>query len=1645
MGELGEKLPSLLNLKANLPIKLGFDNPELPRAVEKLPNSKEELLTQLELAQSQLKHFREREKSGFNQLLEDTKDKSKLYLPAVTKFLISGFRETHEEETNLSIKQITLAKHKSEEIEELLIPAIQIKLDKIEVHSLLSQASKLNDNKIEEAKVLKQILDKHGANLKLLLSDKELSPLLELLSDSNKSLRTHDLISEEQSNLYRCMIELNKDLTPAVRDSKLSEMFKIIGRGQLESTVIKQALNFDHELGSYFNNAERVAQLIQNLEQLREAKKIGATSENYISYAKELTDELTELLKQNQQLDKEQVKQRLLLLDSKSKLTPELHSILGLYDNFQKLEQNSLTSELINYIKDKSLFRADVIENFLYYDFLPVAASIAGGIILSSATGGLAACLIAGSRYRLYASFAITTAKYLGQGYGGTFGYEAGKEFIFLNAQNDSDIKSGESNFTDRSLLFKYLNQSQNITLTDVILNYNLNSLYSAAASFATVQVGSKIGGTLLNKRVDFNLWSKENLPLFLNLKVQPFTPIANSFNKYCTTRIFNGSGIGQPLQEIAKTISKPLSLIRETHVYKLISEFNEELWEEFLEETIALSGNALKDKLNLTIFNIPLLSPESALLIGVTQMLRGKSARYRHLVANEHNTFNINFHNLEEGFLLWNEYKSQFNIESINAFCKRLVTIHDLSYPKTSVSRKPITFDFSPLTEISKILSELGNDLQPQTFRHILERLTYFGISNQHTLEAVTKRCEKSNYSFAPHEITTITQHLMLIGDIHLLDNFLSKIEPTADFSNLKNEASLTLYRAYLFAKRTLPKNLILPHSEHEVDHEKSSVFYSGFEEKVYNTIIRLGGNPTTQASICGYEVDLYLEIEGRRIIVECDGDIYHYIGGNPKNGSLGKDKIKDNVLRGRGYEVIRIPSSVWNRAKDPITTVLVPALTNGLAKTEEELRNNLTYTTAFHLLNENLKADYKIREHQLMIDDTIQTHQRLFDLRQSGELNINNRLIEEELYLLTEFTELLQLIYHNYIDQGVRERATKFILRFFKESSYYASHITVDERLLASLAPIIRLINPESMVVDNKLASEVFIPSIIASLQGGVENIRFIKAQILSLLKSSEIKSDERLTAIELMYEALSLTKSNTEVEERRKIEALKKVAKALPRNLNHLYYKYPAKSSETILNYNFLIYHLERASFNYTISSVHKFINDILSTKQPELEIKIKRKPRLEDNLYVDRYRDFIRIDNYLSYEEIEDFAEVNKIFSIDLAATTPKQKRSDFAIQIIHRHRSKGIDAVCIAKIEQHLGSDACVIKAYDFSSGSGERNILEQFLFSYSRDVLAEDRLIPIIFPAASAVHKIKKDKLLTILKAANPSLEFIISNELNEHGFEVLRITPYVEGNTPEITEDAPLSLKNIQKELRTKFRLKTLLQIADANLRDIVGSNTATLVQTMNMAKLTLRFFQENLPLTHEQQIKTQRIQTYLALINAMINTANVQANDENEERKLYKILSSLTSLRDLTSEEINLLQQLFSIVEERVAISIPLVSNPKRFESYFSWCLITSVKGGETALNYLDYELRRVGNKIADPSAKVYQAILLEAIYLTKTGNTSESERKRAILTAALNYESSNVRELATMFLDKELFTPETAIGSFRVFWNYFVNISI
>ena len=120
-----------------------------------------------------------------------------------------------------------------------------------------------------------------------------------------------------------------------------------------------------------------------------------------------------------------------------------------------------------------------------------------------------------------------------------------------------------------------------------------------------------------------------------------------------------------------------------------------------------------------------------------------------------------------------------------------------------------------------------------------------------------------------------------------------------------------LRLYQLARYADVCLPEDVM--QTVQFVVHERRArpISPNDFETDIQESLTQLGFKPESAVLIEGFETDLLICHRKLPVVVECAGDRFHFIDGDPTLGFQGNDRLRNELLCKAGYRVLHIPSS--------------------------------------------------------------------------------------------------------------------------------------------------------------------------------------------------------------------------------------------------------------------------------------------------------------------------------------------------------------------------------------------------------------------------------------------------------------------------------------------------------------------------------------------------------------------------------------------------------------------------------------------------------------------------------------------------------------------------------------------------------------
>lgn len=153
-----------------------------------------------------------------------------------------------------------------------------------------------------------------------------------------------------------------------------------------------------------------------------------------------------------------------------------------------------------------------------------------------------------------------------------------------------------------------------------------------------------------------------------------------------------------------------------------------------------------------------------------------------------------------------------------------------------------------------------------------------------------------------------------------------VSSLLPTEIDLSRTESIGIIMLKSYLdFAQRG-----IVALNEELIISEKNT-FDSPFEMQVFDVLTDLGYDVSTQVGCSGYRIDLAVKHpteKGKYVIgIECDGANYH-----SAQTARERDRLREDVLRNRGWNIYRIWSTDWIRHRASEIDRLINAIENAI-----------------------------------------------------------------------------------------------------------------------------------------------------------------------------------------------------------------------------------------------------------------------------------------------------------------------------------------------------------------------------------------------------------------------------------------------------------------------------------------------------------------------------------------------------------------------------------------------------------------------------------------------------------------------------------------------------------------------------------------
>src|SRR5580704_7126429 len=99
-----------------------------------------------------------------------------------------------------------------------------------------------------------------------------------------------------------------------------------------------------------------------------------------------------------------------------------------------------------------------------------------------------------------------------------------------------------------------------------------------------------------------------------------------------------------------------------------------------------------------------------------------------------------------------------------------------------------------------------------------------------------------------------------------------------------------------------------------------------SEFEADVIRELASKGITIASQYPSCGFFIDIVAELDGQRVAIECDGEVWHL----DEHGQLKiEDVYRQEILERAGWRVLRIPYRGWRKDRSAHVARVMAGLT--------------------------------------------------------------------------------------------------------------------------------------------------------------------------------------------------------------------------------------------------------------------------------------------------------------------------------------------------------------------------------------------------------------------------------------------------------------------------------------------------------------------------------------------------------------------------------------------------------------------------------------------------------------------------------------------------------------------------------------------
>jgi very-short-patch-repair endonuclease len=213
---------------------------------------------------------------------------------------------------------------------------------------------------------------------------------------------------------------------------------------------------------------------------------------------------------------------------------------------------------------------------------------------------------------------------------------------------------------------------------------------------------------------------------------------------------------------------------------------------------------------------------------------------------------------------------------------------------------------------EIAHVLSNSVYDVEPAIIARTAWSFATLGITNQNLFDAIASRASRSTIDFTPRNLAN-SAWAFAFGDPSRVKDLVCR-QTLHRFTN--PQEWLQVYHALVVAGDIGPSEHFQQLSQINRSHQIVALnsFEQTFQKWFEFAFAHHRWRLHSQAVFAGIAVDFVVTHGRCRLIIECDGDLYHLSRGIDGGVPLGRDIIQDRVLNQFGYKVLHVRFSEFS-----------------------------------------------------------------------------------------------------------------------------------------------------------------------------------------------------------------------------------------------------------------------------------------------------------------------------------------------------------------------------------------------------------------------------------------------------------------------------------------------------------------------------------------------------------------------------------------------------------------------------------------------------------------------------------------------------------------------------------------------------------